>query len=144
MADWSPEEIRKVLRWFARRERTDLYAKVPLSAPNWRGWPDDAGRHHFDAVAVADGAGEVYEWDEKAFEVRIDGRLRPTVAWGSADRPRFGQLVVGTAMFSRSFAGHGPMHPLALVTPDQAEPNTAPAYFARGFEIIAVAEEVYR
>lgn len=86
---------------------------------------------------------EVHDWDEDAFEAKLAGRLRPIVAWGSADRPRLGQIVVGTALFSRSFPDHGPLHPVALVTPDQARPNTAPAYYARGFEIVPVPKEEY-
>jgi hypothetical protein len=144
MADWNREQIDKVLRWFAGQEQADLFLNVIVSAPNWRDWPDDAGTHSFDAVAVTGGGGEVHEWDEEAFEAVIGESLRPIVAWGSADRPRLGQIIVGTALLSRSYPGHGPLHPVALVTPNQATPNTAPAYFARGFEIVSVPEKVYR
>jgi hypothetical protein len=82
VADWSTEQIKSVLRWFARQEPADLFVDVVVSAPSWRGWPDDAGTHRFDAVAVAGGAGEVHDWDEEAFEARVGERLRPIVAWG--------------------------------------------------------------
>ena len=144
MADWNTNEQELVLQWFARQRDLDLYRDVPVSEPDWRGWPSDAHRHSFDAVGIPDGRGRVHHWNEEAFAAVAGDSLCPIVAWGSADRPRLGRLVVGTALFSRSFPGHGPLHPIALVTPSQATPNTAPAYFARGFEIVAVPERVYK
>ena len=143
MADWSREQQRRVLAWFAEREKAELYLAVPVSGPGWRGWPANTGIHRFDAIGMKAGRGQLLDWDEQTFESRVAEPLQPVVAWGAADRPRLGQLIVGTALLSRSFPNHGPIHPVALVTPNQAEPNTAPAYFSRGYEIVAVPESVY-
>jgi hypothetical protein len=110
--------------------------------PSWRGWPADAKAHRFDAVAVVDGDARIEAWDEDAFEAMVGtGVVRPVVARGYADRPVFGQLAVGAALLARSYPSHGVLLPTALVATGHASPNTAPAYRARGYDIVAVPRE---
>lgn len=126
----------------ARKASISCSGSPPACPPGWRGWPSAAHEHRFDAVALGSGSGALLEWDEGRFGQQASAGPRPIVAWGVANRPAYGVLVAGSAMLARSFPGHGPIRPLALVGSAGAEPNTAPAFFARGINIVAVPDEV--
>jgi hypothetical protein len=141
--NWGPITVGTVLEWFAVQMQSAVFRDVPVSRPSWRGWPADAKVHRFDAIAIAAEEPCVEAWDEGEFEALVGADVvRPIVARGYADRPVFGQLAVGSALLARSYPSHGLLRPTALVAPGQATPNTAPAYWARGYEIVAVPREL--
>jgi hypothetical protein len=109
---------RAAVEWYAESRSVDVYVDVPISRPDWRGWPPDAGRYWFDAVAVEVEAGRLIEWDEKeieAFDAACKPGLTLLLGWRYVDRPALGKLEMGTLMFKRSFPAHGPITRVALV-----------------------------
>jgi hypothetical protein len=141
--NWDPITVGTVLEWFAVLTQSAVFRDVPVSRPSWRGWPADARIHCFDAIAISAEEPRVEEWDEGEFEALVGADLvRPVIARGYADRPVFGQLAVGSALLARSYPSHGLLRPTALVAPGHDTPNTAPAYWARGYEIVAVPREL--
>ena len=141
MPYWGEVKERKALAWFARQQGRDLFAKVPVAAPGWRGWPSETTPHFLSAVMVGDGEGAVRDWNEDAFLQALGSDLRPILAWSYNDRPALGELLVGMAMFQRSFPEHGTLHPAVLVIAKEHPSNTDPAYRERGIEIVVVPDE---
>lgn len=140
---WTEEQKDWALAWLATSRTLGVYREVRISARNWRGWPADARTHVFDGVAVDDHAGRVMSWGERAFADSITRSVvRPVVAWSFADRPVLGVLVAGSAMLARSYPGHGPIQPIALVEAGKDDPNTTAAYHLRGIEIVAVPRDI--
>jgi hypothetical protein len=68
--------------------------------------------------------------------------LRPILAWSYNDRPALGEVLANVAMLCRSFPEHGPVHPVALVKPEEHPSNTDPVYREHGIEIVVVPDEV--
>ena len=142
--DWSPEQARGALEWYAALNGMDVWRDVVVSEGGWRGWCADAERHVLEGVAVV-GEGSVCAWDEEQFaRAACESVVRPIAPWGVAHRPVLGLLVACSAMLARSYPGHGPIQPLALVGRSEAHPNTAATFHAYGIEIIAVPDEVVR
>lgn len=146
MAYWNPTTRRTALEWFASREGTDVFFNVPVSRSDWRDWPEGAGEHRVDGVALNSGRGQLLEWQDGQADAFVEAcapGLRLVLAWGSVDRPALGMVATGTRMFSRSFPGHGQIGEVALVPPSQASSNAAPIFTARGVEIVVVPDEVF-
>ena len=51
-------------------------------------------------------------------------------------------MATRQAFVARSWHPNGPIQPLALVKPEAARTNVAPAYFSAGFDIVPLAGEV--
>jgi hypothetical protein len=142
MAIWSTSSRMGALAWYAQHNGETIFLDVPVARPGWRGWPPDAGEHRFHGVGFH-GEPELREWNEDAFShaVTMWPDATPILAWGFADRPAFGLIAAGLAMLARTYPGHGMLRPVALVAPGSQSPNTAPAYRARGIDIVAVPAE---
>lgn len=142
MGGWRTAEKRVAIEWLAGERSMDAFLDVPVAQPGWRGWPADAKRHSFGGILI-EGSGQLCEFDDAAFEDATDGRLAmPLLTWGYADRPALGDIAAKTAMLSRSFPKIGLIRPAVLVAFGKETPNTAPAYFERGIELIPVPESL--
>lgn len=139
--DWEDAEKQAAREWLATTRSMDLVTEVVVARRNWRGWPSDARQHTINVMV--EGAGAIWEFEEEAFEEATRGRLaQPVLTWGYADRPALGAVASRSAMLARSFPDIGLIRPLVVVAFDEGNPNTAPAYFERGIELVPVPEDL--
>jgi len=143
MAKWKRPNALEALTWFASQRRMTVFADVPVTNANWRGWGSGCSRRVIDVAVPALSDGQVRPFAEDDFVVALaSGRpIHPLNAWGFADRTVLGHLATHQAYLARTWRPSGPVQPVALVAPGLRGSNVASAYYATGYAIEAIPGE---
>ncbi len=127
MAKWKRPDALEALTWFAATRRMTVFADVPVTNANWRGWGSGCSRRVIDVAVAALSDGQVRPFAEDDFVVALaSGRpIHPLNAWGFADRTVLGHLATHQAYLARTWRPSGPVQPVALVAPGLRGSNVA-------------------